>query len=56
MLTVRFGPRPAVIMTADRSDAVRRACADLGVERMLKPLDRNRLGVFLTEASLSAGP
>lgn len=50
-LTRRFGPRPALILTADRSEEVRRTCESLGVERMLKPLDRTRLGQFLTEAA-----
>ncbi|MHA6323720.1 hybrid sensor histidine kinase/response regulator [Roseivivax sp. CAU 1753] len=53
MLTKRYGPRPAVVTTADRSDAVRDACAALGVERMLKPLDLARLGTFLSDAALT---
>ncbi|MCE0504718.1 PAS-domain containing protein [Roseivivax sp. GX 12232] len=52
-LTRRFGPRPALILTADRSETVARACEAQGVERMLKPLDRGRLGAFLTEAAQS---
>ncbi|SIT15025.1 signal transduction histidine kinase [Roseivivax lentus] len=53
ILTAKYGPRPAVILTADRSEAVQRACEALGVTRMLKPLDRTDLATFLSDACLA---
>lgn len=50
-LAARVGPVPAAIVTADRSDEVRRDCARLGITRLLKPVDRAALGRFLREAA-----
>ncbi|ETX15523.1 histidine kinase [Roseivivax halodurans JCM 10272] len=47
----RWGPVPAAIVTADRSDNVRRRCGDLGLPRLLKPIDRSALGAFLREVA-----
>ncbi|MFY0635707.1 MAG: PAS-domain containing protein [Vannielia sp.] len=47
LLTGRFGPIPACLLTADRSRRVRETCAALGLELLGKPIDRDRIGTFL---------
>ncbi len=45
----RYGPVPCRVVTADRARATRRACAELELEMLTKPIDRDRLGAFLAE-------
>ncbi|SLN36759.1 Sensor protein DivL [Roseivivax jejudonensis] len=47
----RWGVVPTAIITADRSESVRRDCANLGLLRLLKPIDGAALGEFLKEAA-----
>ncbi|MCC1492636.1 PAS-domain containing protein [Cognatishimia sp. F0-27] len=50
--TVRaqYGPIPTVIITADRSPALRQECRDLSIGCLSKPIDRQKLGIFLDQA------
>ena len=43
----RLGPIPCTILSADRSSELRAGAKALGLELMLKPLDRQKLGQFL---------
>ncbi|SFE03527.1 hybrid sensor histidine kinase/response regulator [Roseivivax sediminis] len=47
----RWGAVPTAIITADRSDALRRDCAALGLPRLLKPIDRTALAQFLKDTA-----
>lgn len=47
LLSGRFGPLPARVVSADRSRRLRDICAALGVELLGKPIDRDRIGAFL---------
>ena len=45
-ITTRLGRLPCVIVSADRSVALREACDGLKIELLSKPVDRHRLGRF----------
>jgi len=45
-ITTRLGRLPCAIVSADRSEALREACAALQIELLAKPVDRHRLGRF----------
>ncbi|APZ54720.1 PAS-domain containing protein [Salipiger abyssi] len=45
-ITGRMGRLPCAIVSADRSEALREACAALEIELLSKPVDRHRLGRF----------
>ena len=45
-ITTRMGRLPCAIVSADRSEALREACAALQIELLSKPVDRHRLGRF----------
>ncbi|MGR3378400.1 PAS-domain containing protein [Salipiger abyssi] len=45
-ITRRMGRLPCAIVSADRSEALREACAALEIELLSKPVDRHRLGRF----------
>ncbi|MBN9886477.1 PAS-domain containing protein [Salipiger abyssi] len=45
-ITTRLGRLPCAIVSADRSEALREACAALEIELLSKPVDRHRLGRF----------
>ena len=46
-LRARFGPLPACLITANRTNAMRDACAESGVTLLHKPLDPGDLRQFL---------
>lgn len=45
------GPLPCAIISANRSPELQNRCAELGLDLLLKPLDRHRLGQFLKTAA-----
>ncbi|MHA6345100.1 hybrid sensor histidine kinase/response regulator [Roseivivax sp. CAU 1761] len=51
IIRARHGPRPAAIITADRGEATLAECRALGLDRLLKPLDRAALNRFLAAAA-----
>lgn len=50
-MRARWGVRPTAIVSADRSEELRRACAELDLPLLSKPIDRAALGAFLEEAA-----
>jgi CheY-like chemotaxis protein len=52
MIEDRLGALPCMIVSADRSPALRQGCKDLGVSLLAKPLDRHKLAAFLERAAV----
>ncbi len=47
----KMGTLPCSIISADRSPDLRETCEGLGLDLLLKPLDRHKLGQFLRETA-----
>ncbi|MGY9046881.1 MAG: hybrid sensor histidine kinase/response regulator, partial [Rhodobacterales bacterium] len=50
-IAAQMGTLPCSIISADRSADLRDDCARLGLDLLLKPLDRHKLGQFLHDAA-----
>ncbi|WP_146588896.1 hybrid sensor histidine kinase/response regulator [Puniceibacterium confluentis] len=50
-ISQRMGALPCSIISADRSPGLRDACDALGLDLLLKPLDRHKLGQFLRQTA-----
>ena len=50
-ISARMGPVPCAIISAERSATLRNGCKALGVDLLLKPVDRQKLVQFLNAAA-----